>query len=109
MTMLVDSLPRNYTKVPQHFNDKVYIQPRMIARAKCARGAAPETEPESDTFTGTVCVCVWSRVWRAVCVKTWCCPLQLISEPELGVSSYSLLLVVTAETKRKLVVMTFYL
>lgn len=52
--MLVDSLPRNYTKVPQHFNDKVYIQLHMIAQAIFTRGAAAEIEPD---LTGTVCVC----------------------------------------------------
>lgn len=56
-TMPVDSLPRNYTKVPQHFNDKVYIQPRMIAQAKYTQSAGGETESENDTFTGTVCMC----------------------------------------------------
>lgn len=58
--MLVDTLPGNYTKVSQHFNDKVYILPCMIAQAKCTQGAAAETEPENDTFTGSVClfVCV---------------------------------------------------
>lgn len=56
--MLVDSLPRNYTKVPEHFNNNVYIQPRMIAQAKCTQGEAAETEPENDTFTGSLCVCV---------------------------------------------------
>lgn len=46
-------------RFPQHFNDTVYIQPRMIAQAekkKCTRGAAAETEPENDTFTGAECV-----------------------------------------------------
>lgn len=61
--MLVDSLPRNYTKVPQHFNDKVYIQLHMIAQATFTQAAAAETEPD---LTGTVCVCAQARV--CVCV-----------------------------------------
>lgn len=52
--MIVDSLPRNYTKVPPHFNDEVYIQPSMIAPAKYTQGAATETESGNDTFTGLV-------------------------------------------------------
>ena len=31
---------RNYIKVTQHFNDKVYIQAHMIAQAKCTQGGA---------------------------------------------------------------------
>lgn len=53
--MLVDSLPRNYPKVPQHFNDKVYIQACMIAQAKFTQGAADETEPEKML---ALCVCM---------------------------------------------------
>lgn len=52
--MIVDSLPRNYTKVPPHFNDEVYIQPSMIARAKYTQGAVTETESGNDTSTGLV-------------------------------------------------------
>ncbi len=79
----------------------------MIAQAKCTRGAASETELENDTFTGTVCVCARvKQIVQVVCVKTRCCPLQLmnlrarvrvradrVSSTE---TSYRLLLAVTA-------------
>lgn len=42
----------------------------MIAQATCTQGAAAETEPENDTFSGTVWVCVWSSVCQHTVLPT---------------------------------------